>query len=84
MLLRSYAIAPLCSCAPVLLCLSPTNTPSPQIEHRFYGESVPPLGFGGGDNTNFLKGLTVEDALADTKAVVDAMQAMYPLESGKI
>jgi hypothetical protein len=55
-----------------------TNSICVQIEHRFYGESVPPLASGGGNNDNFMQGLNVEAALEDTAAVIDAVQAMYP------
>ena len=49
------------------------------VEHRFFGESTP---FHDMSTAN-LKYLTVEQNLADTAAVVQAMQAKFPRAGGK-
>jgi hypothetical protein len=51
--------------------LSSTPTLQVAVEHRFYGDSIP---FGDRSVAN-LKYLTVEQNLADTKAVIEAIQA---------
>ena len=48
------------------------------VEHRFYGESVPASGV---TDANYWAGLRVEYNLADTAAVVGALQALYPTSS---
>jgi len=53
-----------------------------QVEHRFYGESLPVAGNGGISTDNYKKGLTVEANLADTAAVIEMVQEMYPIKSG--
>ncbi|GMH71748.1 hypothetical protein TrLO_g6 [Triparma laevis f. longispina] len=45
-----------------------------QIEHRFYGDSLPSSG---GDNANFKEGLSVLQNLADTAAVLKRVQSDY-------
>ena len=45
------------------------------VEHRFYGESVPNASAGGVSTENYRAGLYVEQNLADTAAVIDAVQA---------
>ena len=44
------------------------------IEHRFYGKSVPTDGV---KTSNYRTGLYIEQNLADTAAVIDAVQAKY-------
>ena len=49
------------------------------VEHRFYGKSVPAKG--GVETSNYRAGLYVEQNLADTAAVIDAVQAAHRLEA---
>ena len=53
-----------------------------QIEHRFYGSSLPSLKDGGGSNKNMALGLSVEANALDTVAVLEAVQKLYPVEGG--
>lgn len=53
------------------------------IEHRFYGESLPKLENGGGNNKNFALGLSVEANAIDTAKVLEKVQAMYPVKNSK-
>ena len=48
-----------------------------QIEHRFYGESVPSLENGGGNNANLAAGLSVEYNALDTALVLAEVQEMF-------
>ena len=49
------------------------------VEHRFYGESLPSISDGGGNNKNMDLGLSVEANAFDTAAVLKLVQAMYPV-----
>ncbi|KAG8464096.1 hypothetical protein KFE25_000264 [Diacronema lutheri] len=47
------------------------------LEHRMYGLSVPARGAGGVSDANLRTGLSVENALADAAAVVDAVRRSH-------
>jgi len=48
-----------------------------QVEHRFYGESLPTLENGGGNNANLAAGLKVEYNAIDTALVIEEVQTMF-------
>ena len=48
-----------------------------QVEHRFYGESLPRKEDGGGSNENLRKGLSIEYNLQDTQKIVEEVQAKF-------
>lgn len=50
------------------------------VEHRFYGKSVPTVG--GVTTENYKRGLFIEMNLADTAAVIDAVQVAHSPSSG--
>lgn len=52
------------------------------VEHRFYGNSLPPQSQGGVDTETYRAGLRSEWNLRDTAAVIDAVQARYVGSSG--
>lgn len=55
------------------------------VEHRFYGESwVEGKSLEETLSVDYLKHLTVQNALADTKAVIDHVAGLYSSSSGKV
>jgi len=52
-----------------------------QVEHRFYGESLPGSGDGGASTLNYRAGLSVEANAMDTEAVIAAVQNMFPVQN---
>ena len=48
-----------------------------QVEHRFYGQSFPPLSLGGSSTSTLTAGLTVENNAADTAKVLSAVQSLF-------
>ena len=51
------------------------------VEHRFYGQSVPRDG--GASNANYWEGLSVEQNLADTAAIVKRLQKQYAVNGAQ-